>query len=323
MWDNQVLARGKEIIAKESEVLRLVSERLDGNFIQMVRAINNCTGKVVFVGMGKPGRVNAKVAATFCSLGIPAYVLHPGEAMHGDLGILQKDDLVVVISYSGESDEVTPILPLLERYSSGIIGVTGNPDSTLARMSRIVYVFPKFEEADPLGLAPTTSTTAWIALADALAVVVSSGRGFTDEDFGSYHPAGSLGKKVLLSVDELMVADRANATVLVGSKLTSAIVEIGRKGIGMTCVLDEDSRLAGIITDGDLRRQLMRGADVYSMTVDAAMTRAPYVIESGAKAIYALQAMRKNDVSCLPVLKGEVVAGTVLLKTIVDAGIVA
>lgn len=323
MQDNQILARGKQVIEKESTVLGLVSKALDDSFVQMARAIDKCAGKVAFVGMGKPGRVNGKVAATFCSLGIPAYVLHPGEAMHGDLGVLQKGDLVIVVSYSGESDEVTTILPLLKRYASAVIGVTGNAESTLAKMADVVYVFPKFEEADGLGLAPTTSTTAWLALADALAVVVSTGRGFTERDFGGFHPAGSLGKKLLLSVDDLMAAGDDNATVPAGSKLTSAIVEIGKKGIGMTCVVDREGRLAGIVTDGDLRRQLIKGADVYSMSVDEVMSRTPYVIESGAKAIHALQTMREANVSCLPVVMDGAVVGTVLMKSIVDAGIVA
>lgn len=323
MTDEQLLATGTDVITQEADVLVELANSLGSTFSEIAREIDACEGKIAFIGMGKPGRVNGKVAATFCSLGMPSFVLHPGEAMHGDLGVLQKNDLAIVISYSGESDEIVGILPLVKRYAKKIIAVTGNPSSTLALAADIVMVFPKFQEADGLGLAPTASTTAWLALADALAVAVSRSRGFTRDDFGGYHPAGSLGKKLLFSVDRLMAAGEDNATVSKNAKLTKAIVEMAKKGIGMTCVVDDANHLVGIVTDGDLRRQLVAGADVYNMSVTAAMTCKPLTTTSGTMAIEALKIMRQHDVSCLPVIdEGNRVVGTVLLRSIVDAGIV-
>ena len=323
MSNELLISHGQEVIRKEAEVLFELANSLDDAFTRVADEIDACTGKVAFVGMGKPGRVNGKVAATFCSLGIPAFVLHPGEAQHGDLGVLQSNDLVIVVSYSGESDEITAILPLLSRYSSKLIAITGNPKSTLAHMADIVLVFPKFTEADGLGLAPTASTTAWIALADALAVAVSSSRGFSREDFGGYHPAGSLGKKLLLSVDRLMSSDGANAIVKEDAKLTEAIVEIAKKGIGMTCVTHPDGTLAGVVTDGDLRRQLLQEADVYNIAVSNAMTSSPITIPPGTMAIDALRIMLSKNISCLPVVDADGhIVGTILLKSIIDAGIV-
>lgn len=318
-----LIRRGQDVICQEAEVLSELASCLGDVFAEIAREIDACEGKVAFVGMGKPGRVNGKVAATFCSLGIPAFVLHPGEAMHGDLGVLQPSDLVMVVSYSGESDEITTILPLLKKYSSKLVAVTGNPSSTLAKSADITMVFPKFQEADGLGLAPTSSTTAWLALADAWAVAVSQARGFARDDFGGYHPAGSLGKKLLFSVDRLMAEGAANAEVAPTAKVTEAIDEMAHKGLGMTCVVSPDGRLAGILTDGDLRRMLAGHVNIYGAYVEKHMTRSPLTVSSGTMAIDALRVMRERNVSCLPVLRGDgTVAGTVLLQSIVDAGII-
>lgn len=322
MTDDKLAAVGDSVIRQEASVLEDLADCLGDAFIQVAHEIDECTGKIAFVGMGKPGRVNGKVAATFCSLGMPAFVLHPGEAQHGDLGVLQKTDLVIVVSYSGESDEITAILPLVKRYASKLVAITGNPESTLANEADITLVFPKFQEADGLGLAPTASTTAWLALADALAVAVSQSRGFTRDDFGGFHPAGSLGKKLLFSVGRLMVTGEENAVVSIDAKLTDAIVEIAKKGIGMTCVVDEQGDLRGIVTDGDLRRQLLTGVDVYNLSVREAMTPKPVTVASDAMAIDALKLMRARNVSCLPVTSGKHVLGTIMLKSIIDAGIV-
>ena len=323
MTESEIIGRGQDVIRQEADVLAELADSLGDAFAEVAGEIDACQGKVAFVGMGKPGRVNGKVAATFCSLGIPAFVLHPGEAMHGDLGVLQPEDLVIAVSYSGESDEVTTILPLLKRYAKGVVAVTGNPSSTLAQAADITCVFPKFREADGLGLAPTSSTTAWLALADAWAVAVSQSRGFAREDFGGFHPAGALGKKLLLSVESIMAAGDGNAVVPLGTKLSGAIGEIARKGLGMTCVVDGDGRLAGIVTDGDLRRLLLDRVNVYGFYVDRVMTRRPITVPEGTMAIDALRLMRERNVGCLPVLRGDgTVAGTVLLQAIIDAGIV-
>ncbi len=323
MTDQELIQRGEDVIRQEAGVLDELASSLGDTFAQVAREIDACVGKVAFVGMGKPGRVNGKVAATFCSLGIPSFVLHPGEAMHGDLGVLQAEDLVIVVSYSGESDEVTTILPLVKRYAKRLVAVTGNSSSTLAKSADITMVFPKFQEADGLGLAPTSSTTAWLALADAWAVAVSSSRGFAREDFGGYHPAGALGKKLLFSVDRLMATGAANAVVDIHATLTDAINEISAKGLGMTCVTGPDGTLAGVVTDGDLRRLLARRVNVYGYYVERVMTVSPVTVTAGTMAIDALRLMRERNVSCLPVLREDgTVAGTVLLHAIIDAGIV-
>jgi arabinose-5-phosphate isomerase len=317
-----IVSSGRRVFEMEIDALERTKNVIGDEFVSICDEINHCSGKVVFVGMGKPGRVNGKVAATFSSLGIPSFVLHPGEAMHGDLGVLQKNDLVIAVSYSGESDEVVSILPLLRRFSSKLIAVTGRGDSRLSKAADIVQVLPQFAEADPLGLAPTSSTTVWIAYADALAVAVSSMRGFTSEDFGGRHPAGSLGKKLLLKVDDIMRIGDRNATVLEGSPLTAAIAEIGKKCLGITSVVNEEGSLVGVITDGDLRRQLERGEDIYALSVDEIMSRQPAVAYVGSPVVDALALMRQRNVSCLPVLDGTVPVGIVQMQAIVDAGVV-
>ncbi|MBR3316614.1 MAG: KpsF/GutQ family sugar-phosphate isomerase [Atopobiaceae bacterium] len=323
MNSEEVIGSGADVIRQEAAVLEELAATLDDTFAMVASEIDCCTGKVAFVGMGKPGRVNGKVAATFCSLGIPSFVMHPGEAMHGDLGVLQKNDLVIVVSFSGESDEVTTILPLIKRYAYKLIAVTGNPDSTLARHADVTMVFPKFKEADGLGLAPTASTTAWLALADALAVAVSHSRGFTRDDFGAFHPAGALGKKLLFSVDRLMATGEANAVVKPEVAVTDAIVEMAKKGLGMTCVVDNKGVLLGVITDGDLRRLLLNHVNVYDYRVAQAMTSSPITVPAGTMAIDALRLMRERNVSCLPVIAEDgLLAGTILLQAIIDAGIV-
>ena len=314
--------RGMRVFDMEVEALERTKLSLGDAFNAICDAIAACIGKIVFVGMGKPGRVNGKVAATFCSLGIPAFVLHPGEAQHGDLGVLQPDDLVIAVSYSGESDEVVKILPLLRRKASRLVAITGRGDSRLAKAADIVQVLPQFAEADPLGLAPTSSTTVWIAYADALAVAVSSGRGFTREDFGGNHPAGSLGKGLIYRVDDLMRTEERNAVVSPDDRLTDAIVRIGKTGFGMACVADEDDCLVGVITDGDLRRQIERRADVYSLSVADAMTPDPVTVQTGAMAIDALALMRERNVTGVPVLDGKRILGSLPLQDVVDAGIV-
>ena len=295
---------------------------MGAEFNEICREINSCSGKVAFVGMGKPGRVNGKVAATFCSLGIPSFVLHPGEAQHGDLGVLQPNDLVIAVSYSGESDEVVSILPLLRKKASRLVAITGKIDSHLAKSADIVQVLPQFLEADPLGLAPTSSTTVWIAYADALAVAVSSARGFTREDFGGNHPAGALGKGLVYRVDDLMRSDDCNAIVHPDDRLTDAIVRISKTGFGMACVADDEGNLVGVITDGDLRRQIERHVDVYSLSVEDAMTSSPTTVQTGMMAVDALALMRERNVTGVPVLDGERILGSLPLQDIVDAGIV-
>ena len=243
--------------------------------------------------------------------------------MHGDLGMVQKQDVVLLLSYSGESEEVTRLLPTLHEIGCTMVAVTGNPKSTLARACAVHFFFPKFEEACYLHLAPTSSTTALLALGDSLAVLASKARDFTEADFGLNHPAGALGKKLLVKVKDLMYSGADNALVLQGSSLRRAIVEMSAKGLSMVTVADENKALKGIITDGDLRRMLERGVDVYGETVDAVMTQCPKWIDQREMAVNALQTMNNYRITGMPVLDEEGrVAGSILMQDILKAGIV-
>ena len=219
------LLEGKKVFDTEIAALEKTRDALDDTFLKILDLVVNCEGKVIITGMGKPGHIAAKLAATFSSLGTPSFRLHPAEAMHGDLGMVSSNDVVIAISFSGESDEIVRILPNMKMIGATLIGITGNPNSTLAKASDVVQVLPKFEEACYLGLAPTSSTTAVLCYGDALAVVASGIYGFKDVDFGKFHPAGSLGKKLILKVDDLMAKNDKNAKVHVSVPLKDAIVE--------------------------------------------------------------------------------------------------
>ena len=247
--------------------------------------------------MGKPGHIAAKLAATFASLGTPSFCLHPGEAMHGDLGMISENDVVIAISYSGESDEIVKILPNIKMIGATLIGITGNANSTLAHTSDIVQILPKFREACYLGLAPTSSTTSVLCYGDALAVVASGVYGFKDADFGKFHPAGALGKKLILKVDDLMANGTNNAKVHVNVTLKDAIVELSKKGLGVVSIVDDKDTLLGVITDGDLRRQLEKEADIYSLKVENVMTKTPITIQTGKLAVEALNILKRKNIS--------------------------
>ena len=316
------LKEGKRVFDVEIHALEVVRDSLDETFVEILDLIVSCTGKVILTGMGKPGHIAKKLAATFASLGTPSFYLHPGEAMHGDLGMISPADIVIVISYSGESDEIVKILPNIKMIGAKLVGITGNANSILAQAADVTQVFPEFPEACYLGLAPTSSTTAALAYGDALAVVASGIYGFKDADFGKYHPAGSLGKKLILKVDELMVTGEKNSVVLYSATLKEAVVELSRKGLGLVSVVDEKGDLRGVITDGDLRRQLEKEADIYSMHVNDIMTRSPKTISAGRMAVEALNLMKKENISCLPVLDNRRAIGIIRMQEIVGAGIV-
>ena len=317
------LNEGKRVFDIEIEALKRTRDALDQTFVDMLDTVTNCTGKVVITGMGKPGHIAEKLAATFASLGTPSFCLHPGEAMHGDLGMLSSNDVVIAISYSGESDEIVRILPNIKWIGATLIAITGNATSTLAKAADIVQILPEFSEACYLGLAPTSSTTAVLCYGDALAVVASGVYGFKDVDFGKFHPAGALGKKLLLRVNDLMDQNENNAIVCQDSLLTDAIVELSEKALGIVSVVDEHNVLLGVITDGDLRRQLNKKVDVYNLTVNEVMTRNPKVIQTNQMAINALQLMKQNNIAALPVVdENGTPVGTIRLQRILNAGIV-
>ena len=316
------LAEGMRVFDIEIEALQKTRDALGDTFLNILDLITGCRGKVIITGMGKPGHIATKLAATFASLGTPSFYLHPGEAMHGDLGMVSDSDVVIAISYSGESDEIVRILPNIRMIGAKLVGITGNAGSTLAQASDVAQILPEFEEACHLGLAPTSSTTSALCYGDALAVVASRVYGFRDEDFGRFHPAGSLGKKLILRVDDLMAGGDRNAAVGEDTMLKDAIVELSRKGLGLVNILGEGGKLKGVVTDGDLRRQLERGADIYSLHVRNVMTRMPAVIESGKLAVEALGMLKEKNISCMPVVDWDKVIGTIRLQDIIGVGIV-
>lgn len=319
----EVCAEAQAVFDKEIEALRKTRDSLGEDFEKLVELVLNCRGKVILSGMGKPGHIGTKMAATLASLGTPAFFMHPAEAMHGDLGMVTKEDVVILMSYSGESEEVTRLMPVLQEIGCITVAITGNASSTLNRECMYHFVFPAFEEACYMHLAPTSSTTALLVLGDALAITVAKLRNYTKEDFGLHHPAGALGKKLLVKVSDVMHKGGENAVIPTGSSLRSAIVEMSSKGLSMVTIVDEEKRLKGIITDGDLRRMLEKGIDVYNETIDAVMSPNPKWIDCREMAVNALQFMSDRHITGMPVLdESGAVVGSVLMQDIFKAGIV-
>lgn len=318
-----MIGEARSVFEKEIEALEKTKNALGPDFENLVRLVLDCRGKVVLTGMGKPGHIATKIAATLASLGTPAFFMHPGEALHGDLGMVEAKDVVLLMSNSGESAEVVSLMPTLHEIGCTTVAITGNGRSTLARECRHRFVFPPLEEACYMHLAPTSSTTALLVLGDALALTVSRAKNYTKEDFGLHHPAGALGKKLLVRVRDLMHSGQDNAIVREGASLQQAIVEMSTKGLSMVSVVDTDEKLKGIITDGDLRRMLERSVDIYHEIIDNVMTRTPRCIDSREMAINALQLMSDRKITGMPVLdEGGAVVGTILMQDIFKAGIV-
>lgn len=322
MVEMNTLQEAKRVFEIEINALQKTCNALDDTFSKVLQLIISCKGKLIITGIGKPGHIAAKLAATFSSLGTPAFHLHPAEAMHGDLGMISKQDVIMILSYSGESDEIARILPNIKLIGASIIGITGNADSILAKMSDVVQILPPFKEACYLGLAPTSSTTAFLCYGDALAVVASGIYGFKDADFGRIHPAGSLGKKLILKVDDLMAKGCQNAVIGQNAMLKDAIIELSQKGLGIVSIIDNSEKLIGVITDGDLRRQLEKGASIYSLRVQEVMTKTPIVTQSGVLAINALELLKKYNIAGMPVLSNQKVVGTIRLQDIINVGII-
>ncbi|MBR3801372.1 MAG: KpsF/GutQ family sugar-phosphate isomerase [Rikenellaceae bacterium] len=318
-----VIKAAQDIFDIEIEALRKTRDSLGEDFAKLVDLVLHCKGKTVLTGMGKPGHIGTKIAATLASLGTPSFFMHPAEAMHGDLGMLSDSDVVIMMSYSGESSEVINLLPALKQIGSTTVAITGNPRSTLARECMFHLFFPPFDEACYLRLAPTSSTTSLLVVGDALAVVVSKLRNYSREDFGLHHPAGSLGKKLLTRVSDLMYCQNRNAVVGIDATLQTAIIEMSSKGLSMVSIVDQANNLVGILTDGDLRRMLERGVDVYNENVKNVMTKSPKTINSRELAVDALQKMNEMHITSMPVLDdNQKVIGAILLQDIIKAGIV-
>lgn len=318
-----IVKEAQWVFDTEITALQKTQKSLGKDFETIVQLVVNCTGKVIVSGMGKSGHIGAKIAASLASLGTPSFFMHPGEAMHGDLGMVAKNDVVLLMSNSGESDEIVRLLPTLHEIQCITVAITGNSRSTLAKECQYHFYFPHFEEACYMHLAPTSSTTALLVLGDAIAVVASKLRNYTKNDFALHHPAGALGKKLLVKVENVMHTGDENAVVQQGSTLRSAIIEMSSKGLSMVTIVDQENKLKGIITDGDLRRMLEHGVDVYREMVDNVMTKLPKYINSRDMAVNALQKMSDFRITGMPVLdSSDCVVGSILMQDIYKAGII-
>jgi arabinose-5-phosphate isomerase len=301
--DFDFAASGRRVLEVETRGLAAIAGRIDGAFSEACRLLLGCRGRVVCTGMGKSGHVARKIAATLASTGTPAFYVHPGEAGHGDLGMITDDDAVLALSYSGETDELLVLLPVFKRQGNVVVAMTGRPGSTLATTADVHLDVGVPAEACPLDLAPTTSTTATLALGDALAVALLEARGFTADDFARSHPAGSLGRRLLLHITDVMHSGDEIPRVHAGATLSEALVEMSRKRLGMTAVVDDDGRLLGLYTDGDLRRSLDDAAvDLRGTRIDAVMTRTPKSIGSDALAVEAARMMEDHKINALLVV---------------------
>lgn len=318
---DRAITIAKRVLAIEEQSLYAVQERLGDEFYRAVRIIADCKGRVVFTGMGKSGHICRKIAATFASTGTPAFFLHPAEGVHGDLGMLIKGDALVVVSYSGETEELVRLLPAVKRLGVPIVCMTGKSASTMGKRADVVLDISVKEEACPLGLAPTASTTVTMALGDAMAVALLEIRGFTEEDFAFFHPGGSIGKR-LLTVSDIMHTGEEIPKVSSGTKMKEALFEITSKKLGFTTVLGNDGTLLGIITDGDLRRLMEKEGDFLSFEAGEIMVKNPKVIGPEALAAKALQIMESHAITSLVVLdEDEKVRGVLHMHDILRAGI--
>ncbi|MAY36751.1 MAG: D-arabinose 5-phosphate isomerase [Spongiibacteraceae bacterium] len=316
------LTSARRTIAMESAAVAALSERIDAQFNEACEVLLNCKGRVVVTGMGKSGHIARKIAATLASTGTPAMFVHPGEASHGDMGMITAQDAVLALSNSGSTAEVITLLPLLKRLSVPLVSMTGNPQSELATAAQAHLDASVSEEACPLGLAPTSSTTVALVLGDALAIALLEARGFTAEDFAFSHPGGALGRKLLLKVDDIMHTGSEIPTVLSGTPLTSALLEMSSKALGMTTVQSPAGVLLGLFTDGDLRRAIDQGLNIQNATIDEAMTSNPQRVHPGMLAAEALYIMETRKITALIVVDGDDhPVGVVHLHDILRAGV--
>lgn len=316
-----------EIVRKElnleAEAIKKIAERIDKNIIKAIDILYNCKGKVVITGMGKTGIIARKIAATLSSTGTTAIFLHAAEGIHGDLGILQKDDVVIAVSTSGNTQELISIIPFIKFMKIPIISITGNKQSQLAKNSDVVIDCYVPKEYEPFGLVPTASTTVTLAIGDAIAVALLKKRDFKETDFAKFHPGGTIGKKLIYKVDDLMHTGDKNPVVENNVKMDRVILEMTSKGLGCTNVIDENEKLVGIVTDGDLRRFLAKGITDLNVSVLEAMTVNPKSVNPETLAVDALNLMEENKITMLPVVNKEnIPVGMLHMHDLIDAGVV-
>lgn len=318
-----LLNLGRQVLEIERDALTALNARVDCTFSDAVETLLRCRGRVVVTGMGKSGHIGGKIAATLASTGSPAFFVHPGEASHGDLGMVTRDDAVLALSYSGETAELLVILPLIKRMGVPLIGMTGKPASTLARAADVHLDVSVEREACSLNLAPTASTTAALAMGDALAVTLLQARGFTPDDFARSHPGGTLGRRLLLRVSDLMHSGERLPRVAPEASLRDALLEMTRKGLGMTVVVDAEARALGVFTDGDLRRVLDAGIDVHRATIREVMTTGGKSIGAEQLAAEAVLLMERHQITALTVLDDQRhLLGVIHMHDLLRAGVV-
>ena len=321
-----IIEQAQKVLAVEAQAIERLIPRIDEHFIKAIELLLDCKGRVIVTGMGKSGLVGKKIAATLASTGTPSFFLHPAEWIHGDLGMVTADDVVISLSNSGETTEVVSILPIIKRIGASIIAMCGNSQSTMALNADVFIDVSVAEEACPLGLAPTASTTATLAMGDAIAVVLLSKRKFTPEDFALFHPGGSLGRKLLLTVENVMHSGEDNPIVSAETNVKEALFVMTSKGLGATAVVDQSGCLLGILTDGDIRRGLETGHQFLEESVVNIMTKTPKTITADKLAAAALSIMEKNKprpITVLPVVdKNNFVIGIVHLTDLLRQGVV-
>lgn len=319
-----ILKELRRVIQLEGQAIKHLEENLGPPFEEAVRLLMDCKGKVILTGVGKSGLIANKISATMVSTGTPAVFLHGSEGMHGDIGIVAKEDIVIAVGKSGESEELLVLLPFIRKIGARIVAITAQPQSTLARVSDLVLLTPIQEEACPLNMAPTCSTTAALVLGDALAMALMKLRNFQPEDFALFHPGGQLGKRLLLTVGDLMRTGEGNAVIHLSHTIQAMLCEMTSKRAGAVSVIDEECRLLGLITDFDIRRVLESGQDLFALTIGEVMNVKPSWVYQDEKAIQALQFMEKREkpISVLPVLdRQEKVVGMVHLHDLIARGI--
>ena len=320
---NNLIEQAKRVLLIESKSIEALIDRIDNNFVQAVELIFKCNGRVVVTGIGKSGIIGKKIASTLASVGTPALFLHPAEGVHGDLGMVTRDDVIISISNSGETEELLKLLPVVKRFNIKHIAITGNIKSTIARSSDVFLDVSVDEEACPWDIVPTASTTASLAMGDALAIALLDKKGFKKEDFALFHPAGSLGKSLLLTVADLMHKGDTIPIVKEDTPLKDVIYEISSKKLGVTCVVDGDGVLKGIVTDGDLRRLLEKRRDIFEITASEIMTKNPKTIDKDELAAKALQIMEQYSITSLLIVDGKnSPTGIVHLHDLLKAGVV-
>jgi arabinose-5-phosphate isomerase len=321
----RIINEGRKVLGIEAQAINQLEERIGSEFVEAVRLLAECQGKAVITGVGKSGIICRKIAATLSSTGTPAIFLHPTEGLHGDLGILSRHDVVIAVSYSGNTEELVRIVPAVKRFGLPLISLTGNRLSELAKLSDVILDIHVTREACPLGLAPTASTTATLAMGDALATVLLTAKGFSEEDFARRHPGGTLGKRLLLRVQDIMHTSDEIPLVSIGTDMKETLLEITGKGFGMTGVADAEGILVGVITDGDLRRSLEQYDNLLSLTADKIMTRNPKKISAKSLASQGLQMMEEYAITSVFVVENngeQKPVGLLHLHDLLRAGVV-